>query len=294
MGNTAKGKHALFISDRSGLQFPYTEMVREWNGSRVHTSEYEPKQPQLEPKPFTADPQGLMHPRPDRLELPTGDFLPINPIGPVENNVGITRSIMNVAQPNSGILVGDYVRLMKIQQPIPIPSPFNNSLSILDIELTATLGADITANDTTLTLTTGIGVPYIPTLIDGGFLMIEKINSTTGLYENEIIQYASRNALPGDTFYGLIRGTNAPFRGQTPNNTTASAHLSGARIFFARKVVALNTTTSPSGGQPSTVTNYNGYQLDFSSGTTVFPSAIGGGNGCIAGPLNVNITDGRS
>ena len=74
MGNTARGKHALFISDRSGLQFPYTEMVREWNGSRVHTSEYEPKQPQLEPRPFTADPQGLMHPRPDRLELPTGDF----------------------------------------------------------------------------------------------------------------------------------------------------------------------------------------------------------------------------
>ena len=52
MGNTARGKHALFISDRSGLQFPYTEMVREWNGSRVHTSEYEPKQPQLEPRPF--------------------------------------------------------------------------------------------------------------------------------------------------------------------------------------------------------------------------------------------------
>ena len=42
MGNTARGKHALFISDRSGLQYPYTEMVREWNGARVHISEYEP------------------------------------------------------------------------------------------------------------------------------------------------------------------------------------------------------------------------------------------------------------
>ena len=34
-------------------------MVTEWNGAFVHVSEYEPKQPQLEPKPFVADPQGL-------------------------------------------------------------------------------------------------------------------------------------------------------------------------------------------------------------------------------------------
>jgi hypothetical protein len=34
------------------MRFPYTEMVREWNGSLVHYSEYEPKQPQLEPKPL--------------------------------------------------------------------------------------------------------------------------------------------------------------------------------------------------------------------------------------------------
>ena len=69
MGNTAKGRYALFISDRSGLAFPYREMVKEWNGARVHTSEYEPKQPQLEPKPYTADPQGLSHPRPARTEV---------------------------------------------------------------------------------------------------------------------------------------------------------------------------------------------------------------------------------
>ena len=72
MGNTARGKHALFISDRSGLAYPYTEMVKEWNGARVHTSEYEPKQPQLEPKPYTVDPQGLMHPRPQKFNLLTG------------------------------------------------------------------------------------------------------------------------------------------------------------------------------------------------------------------------------
>ena len=42
-------------------------MVTEWNGAFVHTSEYEPKQPQLEPKPFVADPQGLEQARPQNF-----------------------------------------------------------------------------------------------------------------------------------------------------------------------------------------------------------------------------------
>jgi len=64
MGRYASGKHALAISDRSGMAFPYTEMVREWNGSLVHTSEFEAKQPQLSPKPVGSDPQALYNPRP--------------------------------------------------------------------------------------------------------------------------------------------------------------------------------------------------------------------------------------
>ncbi len=47
MPKYASGKHALAISDRSGLQFPWKEMVTEWTGAFVHVSEYEPKQPQL-------------------------------------------------------------------------------------------------------------------------------------------------------------------------------------------------------------------------------------------------------
>ena len=47
MAKFATGKYAKAISDRSGMEFPFKEMVREWNGSLVHISEYEPKQPQL-------------------------------------------------------------------------------------------------------------------------------------------------------------------------------------------------------------------------------------------------------
>jgi hypothetical protein len=52
MSKYATGKHSKAISDRSGMEFPYREMVREWNGSFVHYTEFEPKQPQLEPKPM--------------------------------------------------------------------------------------------------------------------------------------------------------------------------------------------------------------------------------------------------
>jgi hypothetical protein len=59
-----KGKYAKAISDRSGMEFPYNEMIKEWNGSLVHISEYEAKQPQLELRHRGGDAQGLKDARP--------------------------------------------------------------------------------------------------------------------------------------------------------------------------------------------------------------------------------------
>ena len=80
MAKYATGKYAKAISDRSGMEFPYKEMVREWNGSFVHVSEFEPKQPQLEPKPMNADGVSLRNVRPDRTEPPTAILLPKDPL----------------------------------------------------------------------------------------------------------------------------------------------------------------------------------------------------------------------
>tara|TARA_E500000081_G_C5993792_1_gene288023 strand:+ start:69 stop:566 length:498 start_codon:yes stop_codon:yes gene_type:complete len=90
MSNFSKGKHAQFISDRSGMAFPYKEMVKEWNGSRVHTSEFEPKQPQLQPKPHGADPQGLPMAKPDRTEPATENMLSGNPFNITSGSTTIT------------------------------------------------------------------------------------------------------------------------------------------------------------------------------------------------------------
>ena len=78
MANYASGKRSKAISDRSGMEFPYKEMVREWNGSLVHVSEFEPKQPQLEPKPHGADAIALKHVRTDRTEPATTVRIPDN------------------------------------------------------------------------------------------------------------------------------------------------------------------------------------------------------------------------
>jgi len=79
MAGYASGKHAIAISDRSGLRFPYDEMVREWNGALVHSSEFEAKQPQLSPKPVGSDPQALYNPRGQGADTPQLILLNNNP-----------------------------------------------------------------------------------------------------------------------------------------------------------------------------------------------------------------------
>jgi hypothetical protein len=75
----ARGKYSQSISDRSGVAFPYKEMVKEWNGSRVHRSEYEPKTAQDHPRKHSPDGEALRHTRTDRDESTVATLLPLNP-----------------------------------------------------------------------------------------------------------------------------------------------------------------------------------------------------------------------
>jgi hypothetical protein len=99
MAKYATGKYAKSISDRSGMEFPYKEMVREWNGSFVHVSEFEPKQPQLEPKPMNGDAISLRDVRPPR-EAP--EVLGMIPEDGFETYEAGSR-IINVSFPGHGL-----------------------------------------------------------------------------------------------------------------------------------------------------------------------------------------------
>ena len=106
MGQFSKGKNALMISDRSGAAFPYREMVQEWNGLWVHTSEYEPKQPQISPRPVGADPQALQHAKPARVEFAVTDLLENDPLETYQ----VGSPIINVNLPGHGYTTGDTKR----------------------------------------------------------------------------------------------------------------------------------------------------------------------------------------
>ncbi len=106
MPKYASGKHALAISDRSGLQFPWKEMVTEWTGAFVHVSEYEPKQPQLQPKNLSADSISLSKVRPARTENAVAQLLPNNPF----TTYASASSVINVNSPNHGLTNGSTYR----------------------------------------------------------------------------------------------------------------------------------------------------------------------------------------
>jgi hypothetical protein len=100
MSKLSSGKYAKAISDRSGMEFPYNEMVKEWNGSFVHISEFEAKQPQLEPTRYTGDPQGLRNARPDRTEPATQNLLPSNPFSLTSGSSSVTVTEINHGRSN--------------------------------------------------------------------------------------------------------------------------------------------------------------------------------------------------
>jgi hypothetical protein len=102
----ARGKYAQAISDRSGMAFPYNEMVREWNGMFVHKSEFENKQPQLEPRPHGGDAQGLQNIRSDRTENAVAQLLPHDPF----TTYAASSGIINVYAPNHGLTNGSTYR----------------------------------------------------------------------------------------------------------------------------------------------------------------------------------------
>ena len=102
----AKGKYAKAISDRSGMEFPYNEMIKEWNGSFVHKSEYEAKQPQLEVRHRGGDAQGLRNARPARAENEVSRMLGPDPVETIASSSGI----INVFEEAHGRDTSDTVR----------------------------------------------------------------------------------------------------------------------------------------------------------------------------------------
>ena len=103
-------KYAKAISDRSGMEFPYNEMVKEWNGHLVHKSEFEAKHPQLELRSRSGDSQGLFNARPARTENKVAALLGNNPFSITASSQTIT-----VTEINHGRSSSDTVRFRNVR-----------------------------------------------------------------------------------------------------------------------------------------------------------------------------------
>jgi len=260
MTSFSQGKYALMISDRSGQAFPYNEMVREWNGAWVHTSEFEPKQPQLQPKPTSADPQALQHARPSRVALPTPSALDAVPF----STDGSTTLTVN--EDRHQRKTGDAVRFYQVKDPV-------GGVSVQQFELNTTLDAPIGATDTSIELTDASEFPT------SGYIVIEKVDSTTGAIVSETIQYTGRSV---NTLSGCTRGTSAPSYGTTPTNTTAGSHSSGAKIYGSYIITIVESSFINDANSVETYSNsFTCTLVNAATGT-----AIGGGFFVFGGPVN--------
>ena len=114
MAKYATGKRSQAISDRSGMAFPYTEMVKEWNGSLVHYSEFEPKHPQIRRKHTTADAIALQNSRNMKFQQPSVKFS--NDVT-ISDSGGASVGVANLSLPGDFAFIKQGTSAMKPADP---------------------------------------------------------------------------------------------------------------------------------------------------------------------------------
>ena len=250
MTTYSTGKKSWAISDRSGQRFPYQEMVTEWNGSFVHISEYEPKQPQLEPKLPGNDPQGLQNARPDRVEPAVLVKLAYNPF---LSTSGSSTILIN--DPGHGNKLGD----------------------------TIVITGSLSGNGFTIpVLNTTIGSTLTSVSSDTYSINLPNTANASGYF-------GGRSVTIGPAAVELADNPFTISIGSSTINVSQFSHgrVTGNTVVFAA-VNALNNFNSASGftvdvlttsvGYSITVVNSNNYTFNAYSGTAIINGVIGGGN----------------
>jgi len=275
MAKFSSGKYAQFISDRSGFAFPYQEMVVEWTGARVHTSEFEPKSPQVSPRPHGSDPQALEHARPRSPSIPSPGIL--NP-DPFSMNGTTTAT---VTLDDTQLEIGDAVTFLNVTA--DSVGGVNNVL----LAPVATLASDMTTSSTTIVCDSTSQFP------SSGYVFIQSFTTPAATNPDyvpekafEIIKYDT-NTTGSQTLSSLTRATNAPFRGSTPPATTANEHKTGDTVFGAFNVASITTRTQKNPGVPSEITVNTGFT--FTLPTAATSTEVGGGPNVYFSPIGRGI-----
>ena len=237
MARYAQGKFALAVSDISGQSFPWNEMVTQCNGLFVHYSEFESKQPQLDPKPSAADPTALPKTRPQQPSPESLRFLDFNPL----TTFAAASGIINAYSVDHQRSYGDTVRFRG--------SPTTSSAASTDPQFSNIANID---GITGATICTAAGFSVIPgkytsvtttlfsaissaTATEGITLTsstnfaksgprVPTINNPNGTPTNAILvgtELITYTGLDGNVLTGVTRGAHG---------STAATHSAGAAV----------------------------------------------------------------
>ena len=147
MAKYATGKRSQAISDRSGMAFPYNEMVKEWNGSLVHISEFEPKHPQIRRRHNTADAIALQNSRNQKFQQPIQPFINTNTSDvTITNSGGAMVGVANLTLPGEFAFKTQDIIITRVIDGVQVTSilhsmiPEDPSLQNRRRELLSTIG----------------------------------------------------------------------------------------------------------------------------------------------------------
>ena len=147
MAKYATGKRSQAISDRSGMAFPYKEMVKEWNGSLVHISEFEPKHPQIRRRHNTADAIALQNSRNQKFQQPIQPFINTNTSDvTITNSGGTMVGVANLTLPGDFAFKTQDFKITRVVDGVQVTSvlhsmiPEDPSLQNRRRELLSTIG----------------------------------------------------------------------------------------------------------------------------------------------------------
>jgi TPP-dependent 2-oxoacid decarboxylase len=147
MAKYATGKRSQAISDRSGMAFPYKEMVKEWNGSLVHISEFEPKHPQIRRRHNTADAIALQNSRNQKFQQPIQPFINTNTSDvTITNSGGTMVGVANLTLPGDFAFKTQDFKITRVIDGVQVTSvlhsmiPEDPSLQNRRRELLSTIG----------------------------------------------------------------------------------------------------------------------------------------------------------
>jgi hypothetical protein len=270
MARFAQGRYSLAISDISGQAFPWNEMVTQWNGLFVHFSEFESKQPQLDPKPSAADPTALTTTRPQQDSPDSLRFLSFNPISTLSAGSGI----INIFEENHGRQYGSFV---KFRGPSGIAGAFNNIANIDGItgaQICDLNGFTIIPGRRVSTATT------ITTTIDATQTTGIILTSVTGFQVQSPRTPGSVNFFSGGTpINGIKMGTEI----LVYTGISITKELEGVVRGTFSSTAAAHTAGDTARCLPDPLNNYN----VTTAGTAISGQTRGGGYNTSSGPVTL-------